>query len=234
MDIVYVLGKGSVWNDNEIRFSLRSLAKNVRDIGKVFIVGERPNFLKNVIHIPCEDSCSVAWQNTYKKTLLACKDPRLSENFLHMNDDFFVIEPIKAAEFPFYYNKNRLPQYNLNHRYIAMIEKKQAENLDVPRKSIFNFDLHRPIRFNKNLFMNMPVLQPNSLKFKPRSFYCNYYGVPRIGSSDPIVFLYRSIKKYNEAVAGLTDFSILSDVARDPIFQKWIEKRFPEPSYFEK
>ena len=55
IDVVYVLGKGTKWNDNEIRFSLRSLAKNVTGIRNVYIVGERPDFLKRVIHISYPD-----------------------------------------------------------------------------------------------------------------------------------------------------------------------------------
>ena len=55
IDVVYVLGTGSNWDNNEIRFSLRSLAKNLKGMGRVFVVGERPAFLQNVIHIPAKD-----------------------------------------------------------------------------------------------------------------------------------------------------------------------------------
>ena len=44
MDIVYILGNGSKFNNEEIRYSLRSLEKFV-NFDRVFIVGECPKFL---------------------------------------------------------------------------------------------------------------------------------------------------------------------------------------------
>jgi hypothetical protein len=55
IDIVYVLGTGSNWSDNEIRFSLRSVFKNLTNIGQIFIVGEKPAGLKGFIHIDHPD-----------------------------------------------------------------------------------------------------------------------------------------------------------------------------------
>ena len=40
MDVVYILGKGSVWKDNEIRYSLRSIEKHLTGFDRVFIVGQ--------------------------------------------------------------------------------------------------------------------------------------------------------------------------------------------------
>jgi len=79
----------------------------------------------------------------------------------------------------------------------------------------------------------MPIINEKSLSFSPRSFYSNYYSLPGVGCKDPIVYCYRSAKKYDEAVAGLTDFSILSSTARDPAFQSWLKKRFPDSSRYE-
>ena len=56
MDIVYIIGKGSKWNNQELKYSLRSIAKYGINIGKVFIVGYKPNFVSDeVIYIPCDD-----------------------------------------------------------------------------------------------------------------------------------------------------------------------------------
>ena len=56
MDILYVIGKGSEWNNNELRFSLRSIAKYGKNIDRVFIVGYKPDFVSDeVTFIPCDD-----------------------------------------------------------------------------------------------------------------------------------------------------------------------------------
>ncbi len=90
IDLVYVVGTGSRWNDNELRFSLRSVSKNLSNVGKVFIVGECPDYLKNVIHIPASDifdSAINADGNMTHKLLLVCNNKELSDDFLFMNDD---------------------------------------------------------------------------------------------------------------------------------------------------
>ena len=44
-DVVYPIGQGSSWKNNELRFSLRSIEKYGINVGKLFIVGELPDFL---------------------------------------------------------------------------------------------------------------------------------------------------------------------------------------------
>lgn len=47
IDLVYILGSGSQWRNNELRFSLRSVQKNLKGYRNIYIVGENPGFLKN-------------------------------------------------------------------------------------------------------------------------------------------------------------------------------------------
>ena len=57
MDILYVVGRGSTWNNNELKYSLRSIAKNGINVDRVFIVGYIPDFInrEEVICLPFED-----------------------------------------------------------------------------------------------------------------------------------------------------------------------------------
>jgi hypothetical protein len=45
LDLVYTLGTGSQWQNNEIRFSIRSIIKNLTGYRNIYIIGETPNFL---------------------------------------------------------------------------------------------------------------------------------------------------------------------------------------------
>jgi len=56
IDVVYPLGSGSAWDNNELRYSLRSLENNLLDLGRVFVVGQRPPWLVEAVHIPMEDT----------------------------------------------------------------------------------------------------------------------------------------------------------------------------------
>lgn len=55
MDVLYYIGGGSMHNNNELRYSLRSLQKHCRDLGKVWVVGNKPDFLQNVEYVWLED-----------------------------------------------------------------------------------------------------------------------------------------------------------------------------------
>ena len=122
MDVVYVIGKGSNWRDNELRFSLRSITKNGSGIRNIFIVGERPDYIKNIIHIPASDIFDPAVNadgNIITKILTACGDKRLSENFLFINDDHLVLKPVNIADVPAFHkgSMDTFPDeyWNLNH-----------------------------------------------------------------------------------------------------------------------
>lgn len=93
MDAVYIVRKGAC-NNLELLFSLRSLKNLPHD--RVFIVGYLPRWVRNVVHIPCEDPHKLKALNALHKITTACKDSRISEEFVLMNDDFFITKPIDA------------------------------------------------------------------------------------------------------------------------------------------
>jgi len=101
MDAVYILGKGSLADDEELRFSIRSLCKNMLDLRNIYVVGELPKFLRNVHHIPCEDRHEKRWKNAFEKTRLASTTDGITDEFLLMNDDFIMLSEFEGAEFLF-------------------------------------------------------------------------------------------------------------------------------------
>jgi len=108
IDLVYTIkANDSTWEDNELRYSLRSIEKYLSGVGQVFIIGDCPDFLTNVIHIPATDEENREWKdrNIYRKLLIACNDVRISENFLFVNDDHYLTQPFEAGKFPFYYRE---------------------------------------------------------------------------------------------------------------------------------
>lgn len=90
MDIVYLV-KNCQTNE-EFTYSLRSLVNIPHD--KVFIVGGCPENLDKtkIIHVPIPQT-GTKFQNTTKNLETICLDKRLSEDFILMNDDFFILLP---------------------------------------------------------------------------------------------------------------------------------------------
>ena len=98
-DIVYVLGTGSSWGNNEIRISIRSFAKYFKNLRNIVVVGERPVFLDEIIHIPYEDKMGINKDaRMMLKIKAACQDPRVSENFILCTDDTLLLSAISAEE----------------------------------------------------------------------------------------------------------------------------------------
>jgi len=159
IDIVYVLGTGSKWSNNEIRFSLRSVFKNLTNIGQIFIVGEKPSGLKGFIHIdhPDEFSSTNADGNIIRKVLRACQDPRVSEKFLFINDDHIIMKPMRADRIPPFHKGDmksfQLDYFNLNEwrkRLFKTMITLEEQNLPT-----LHYDCHTPIVFEKEKFINV-------------------------------------------------------------------------------
>ena len=110
MDILYVIGKGSEWNNNELRFSLRSIAKYGKNIDSVFIVGYKPDFVSDeVTFIPCDDPYDCAHKNILHKVLTAIVESDISNHFLISSDDHYYMEPTDFDNLPLYYRSVEIP-----------------------------------------------------------------------------------------------------------------------------
>jgi hypothetical protein len=143
-------GFGSRWNDQELRYCLRSIQKHLSGYGDIFIIGKAPKWCKNAIEIPAEDDDKTFWKerNIYRKILKACEDPRVTDDFLFMNDDHFLLRDYAAGEFPYYY-----------HGVIAdhLAREDQYGNTIKNTWSLFDgnirhYDIHCPILYNKDRF----------------------------------------------------------------------------------
>jgi len=92
MDIVYLV-KDSDTNE-ELIYSLRSLKNIPHD--RVFLVGGFPAGInpETVYHIPTHQTDNKYHNTANALRTAACMDV-ISENFILMNDDFFIMSPIK-------------------------------------------------------------------------------------------------------------------------------------------
>lgn len=156
MDIVYTLSKK--YTGEELRYSLRSLVKIPHD--KVFIVGGCPEWVKNVIHIPTEQT-GTKYKNTTNNLIKACNDSRISKDFILMNDDFFFLENIIPKELNLHNGPvdKSLERY---HRlipkgspYVNGMEQTKAFIESLGIKNPLSYELHVPFVINKKRFLKM-------------------------------------------------------------------------------
>jgi len=104
MDILYVIGTGSKWANNEIRYSLRSVAKFGTNVGRIFVCGANPRILSDeVIFVPCDDPYDhCAHKNIMHKIDYVIKNTDISDEFLLSSDDHFFVKPVDFDKYPIY------------------------------------------------------------------------------------------------------------------------------------
>lgn len=235
MDVVYVLGSGSKWQDNELRYSLRSLQYVPHR--NVVIVGERPEWLQNIIHIKVDDTFAAVhggkFKNVIRKTIAACKDARVSDSFVLMNDDFFFLDYVNEIK-PFSngylhemietYHDPKSQYYNMLLRTSRLLKQ---HDIDRP----ISYAVHYPIVYEKTKFLQMTeVIDWLEKAYSWRTIYGNLFKIGDVGRLDPKVSTAEGFEAFN-----VKDFLSISDnLALDPKFQEWIAGRFPEPSNYEK
>jgi hypothetical protein len=151
--IVIPLGRGSKYNELELRFALRSISKHLTGYGDILIVGEYPPWLNGCIHIPATDGTQTyeKERNIFNKIMLACNDERISDDFLFMNDDHYLLRDYEAGAFPFYYD-GRLSEK------LTVTQFKQTVNNTmraVLTRDPTYTDVHCPILYNKHLFRRL-------------------------------------------------------------------------------
>jgi hypothetical protein len=106
MDALYVF-RHSIHGDVEIRYSLRSLARHAPYIRKVWIFGDRPEFLTDdtslVQHVPHEYYARVVSfrtpvNNLFLQIFLSSLIHNLDHEYLLFCDDFFLLRPYGIDE----------------------------------------------------------------------------------------------------------------------------------------
>lgn len=156
IDLVYVLGKGSRWKNNEIRYSLRSVEKNLIGYRNIYVVGENPGFLKGIIHIsyPDEIGPQNADGNIACKVLRACREKDLSDDFLFINDDHLILKPMDVSTIPAFHkgDMNDYPEKHWSNNLWRRRLKRTRDILNQKNLPAMNYDCHVPILFNKHTF----------------------------------------------------------------------------------
>lgn len=224
MDIVYVYKTG--WgNWLELKYSLRSLSNFPHD--NVYIVGDKPDWIKWVIHIPASDEWN-KFENVRNKFMAICKNNDISNDFVLMHDDFYILQPIDSIP---YYIRWTLQEH------MDTIYSKYGENHY--RKSIkwvkdkfpnwYSFDTHTPIVLNKEKFKKILELYPWESGSK-RSLYCNYYWIEWVKWDTDDCKVYMMDRKYNKWKWFL---SSNDDAIKNLMFMKHINTKFPNKCKYE-
>lgn len=230
MDIVIPLGASTAANHIELRYCLRSIEMYVPDLGNVFIIGERPSWLRRAFHIPEVDQTekSAKERNIFRKLMKAAYSPLISDDFLYFNDDHFLLAPWVEK----YYHKGSLAD---SVRFASSLHAMTLANTLAFLGGGWNFDMHCPITFNKKKFYSAvnsaPWYVPHGYGIK--SVYCNLNEIEGEYYPDLKIHQANNYFKLCEQLNERRFFSTI-DTAMNQDMITVLESRYPNKSVYEK
>lgn len=239
MDILYVIGTGSQWENRELMYSLRSLALYGKNIKRIFLTGDiKPAFLNNkIIYNKVKDiNKAKPVLNTLEKILWTIKNTDISDDFLFMNDDFFFNKPVDIKNYPFAC-KGQLRESNTNNSDYRQSEVDTREYLKLYNQNTLNFDVHCPIIFNKQNFLNLEEywrgIRNSKYGLLYRSIYCNVYNKEPFIRKDCKLYGLNGIDDLKRKIANYDCYSS-SDKSLTEGIIGYLFQKFPNKSNYEK
>ena len=230
MDLIYLVGQRTFWDNQEVKFSLRSAERNLK-FDKVFMVGKKPkHFNDKVIEVKIADDQGHKYFNVANKIWRMLNNKNVSDDFILMNDDFFILQEYKKI--PYYYNLTLKKWIDNWPKHKGEYWNRMIQAYEHFPKGKF-FELHFPIVLNKNKAIKV-FKKYNLFKVAVmlRSYYCNeYYNEikPILPSKDYKIYNYEQFMINRKApfVSTTNETAVLPD------FKNFIKSRFPQKSTFE-
>lgn len=173
LDVVYFCREGI---NEELRYSLRSVEKNL-DCRNVWIFGGKPVNIKPDYFVPVKQLGKTKWDKVRDMFVRACLTEDISEDFILMNDDFFIMKKTSSLE----------PCYRCSlYEHIVTVEEKFSRKptnytLEL-RKAVRrlkeaglgtnSYELHIPMIMNRQKLLETMGAFPDV--HATRSLYGNY------------------------------------------------------------
>ncbi|HAE35275.1 MAG TPA: hypothetical protein DCG22_05750 [Bacteroidetes bacterium] len=227
MDVVIPLGSGSRWQDNELRFCLRAVEKHLKGYDRIYIVGRKPDWIQNIEFIPYVEA-HTRERNIMEKVRRACKSG-VSDNFLFMNDDHFLIKDVDAHTYPYYYNG---PIALYGGEYGQSLYRTQRE-LSTRGLPTLNYDIHCPIIYSKRLFLDIMACYSWKKDLVVKSLYANTAGVEGVQMNDCKINRNIGVAVLRQVEQDRHVFSI-GDGAIRLALKKYFAEKLPHPCRYEK
>ena len=240
MDVVYPLASGrhgrkvlgSNWDDNELRYSLRSLEENFPNMGRVYVVTEiLPKWLKNVVHLQAKDVHTRNKDaNLIDKVLLACRSG-VSQTFLRLSDDQCLLQPWNGLD--------------VWHMGSADVNKRgkwwrrcqrTCSYLKAQGRPVLYYDCHCPFPVDRDTFIQVaedaPYQEPPGMSIN--TMYFNSIDIPRVRMNGQKIAFHSPTGP--KKIARLSEgkmFLGYSERGTNKSMRRFLRRRFPEPSRFE-
>ena len=229
IDVVYPV-KHTADDNLELRFSLRSLA-NIPH-GKVYVFTDQPIEWLNAEQIIVATATDNRFFDVNVKLRKACLDSRISEDFLLMNDDFYILKP--TDRMPYFADakrptlKDRYNEPSISSGYYRQLHDAETYLQGIGKPS-YNFEMHMPMVVNKQKLL--PIINAYVGNGARRSLYCNINGIkPTRMVRDCKIYDDSTLPKANAAFCS----SFIASFYDESDLQLWLAHKFNAKCVYEK
>lgn len=209
------LGRDSVWNNNELKYALRSWEKFGK-IERVIIIGEKPDWYAGD-HLPWKHLLPKT-EDIFRKTQLAAT---LTENFIYANDDHILLEPLTTL--PYYY-QGFIHEFKGGSdafmRYVCNTDRICPQGK--------YFDVHTPMVIESDIILSLPYVNDTIMK----SYYGYEIGAEGEPYKDCKINQHLRTEEIEKRLVGLPMFSF-GDNGLNNDMRKYLMNNFPDKSKWE-
>ena len=227
VDIIYPLKIKNNENE-ELRYSLRSLENLPHRNVYVLSPTRLPWLSREIKWVRFDDGLGNHFRNVNEKLLLMCQDKRISDPFILMNDDIFIMK--KMNELPYYALgriKDRLDSYLIHGKYYLDTQRAYGIIRNLGKKDI-DFECHAPILFYKKPLKR--VLELYLASGHRRSIYCNLENVRPTYVKDFKVYCFDDDYDKNREILSTDD----ENFEKDSEIKRQIQHTFKRKSKYER
>jgi hypothetical protein len=228
MDFVYICRSGE---NEELRYSIRSVLHSFPD-AKVWLIGGKPDWYKGN-YVSVEQNHN-KYTNAINNLTTLCKTEQISNSFILMNDDFFIIKKIDKID----YSHGGLLSGKID-KYVKItgsslyIKKLIQTNTRLSERGInkpLDYELHTPMPMERDKLLTIIKKYPSCLW---RSMYGNIFQVGGLQMQDVKVYTNRRHLSRSNEITEHSIFLSTEDQAFEGIKIKILNNLFLEPSAYE-
>lgn len=224
MDVVYPYRRP--WDEFELKFSLRSLAKNLPH-SRVIVAGDPPKFKTEALtHVPVSRQADRFMSST-ANIMGAIEGAGIEGEFVVMNDDFFILKPWTYQR----EHKATIDEYieggGASGGYLSMVKRTKEMLAAHGVKDALFYGLHTPAVYDARKLVEL-VREFTGESYLLKTLYCNLHPMPSKQRPDV------KAHEWTGAPPAEDMFSTSDRCARSLSFRGWMRRRFPRPSPFER
>lgn len=225
-DIVYVVKPGE--HNPHLRYSLRTLSN--LPYRRVWLAGHCPAWVRDVGHIPVPPKPTKYLSST-ANLRAACEHPDVADDFVLMNDDFFVMQPVgrvpvlhrgPVAQVEAYYASKA------SGNYLRGLRETKALLAELGTPNPLSYELHVPMNLDKAKMLETLDTGQHLDVLHKRSLHGNLHGLGGRQITDPKI-----LTRGHQFPRNAPFLSTMPDTFTHGQVGAFIRARFPTPGPYE-